>query len=257
MKTLEQLPNELKNLKNEVSKLYYKGDLSLLKRKKVAIVGSRRAINYTKNQTYLLANKLSKKGIVVVSGAALGVDALAHRGAGSKNTIAVVASGLKHRYPKTNKNLIADIEQNGLVISRFEPDFLATPWSFVVRNEIIVALSDVVIITQADLNSGSLRSAEFALEHGKEIFVLPHRIGDSEGTNRLLRDGLAKCIYDIDEFVSSFDSSEDKKMMQDEFYQFCSNFPTVEEAVKLFGDRVFEAELSGDIVIENSLIRLA
>ncbi len=257
MKTLNQLPNELKNLNDDISKLYYKGDLSLLKRKKVAIVGSRRALNYTKNQTYLLANKLSAQGVVIVSGAALGVDAISHRGAGSKNTIAVVASGLHHRYPKTNANLIAEIEQNGLVLSRFEPDFLATPWSFVVRNEIIVALGDVVIITQADLNSGSLRSAEFAIKHNKEIFVLPHRLGDSEGTNRLLKDGFAKCIYDIDDFVSNFKDTKEREVIKDEFYQFCSNFPTVEEAVKLFGERVFEAELNGDIIIENSLIRLA
>jgi len=258
MKILKQIPNELKELKTPVKKLYYKGDISLLKNPKVAIVGSRRPISYTKNITFELSKKLSNAGICIVSGAAMGVDALAHQGAKSHNTIAVMGNGLHHRYPKVNKNLIEKIEQNGLTLSIFEPDFIATPWSFVVRNEIIVALSRAVIISQADLNSGSMRSAEFALKHNKPIYVFPHRLNESQGTNKLLEEGLATAIYDIDDFVKTFDEiMEKKEIKSDEFYEFCKNFPRYEDALKLFGDRVFEEELEGNIIVQNGIVRLA
>ena len=258
MKILNQIPSELKELKTPLEKLYYKGDISLLDKPKVAIVGSRRPINYTKNVTFELAKKLSNRGICIVSGAAMGVDAIAHQGAKSDNTIAVMGNGLHHKYPKVNKNLIENIEQNGLVLSMFEPDFIATPWSFVVRNEIIIALSEVVIITQADIKSGSMKSAEFALKHNKPIYVLPHRLNESKGTNLLLKDGLATAIYDIDTFVKTFgNAKETQEMINDEFYQFCKNFPRYEDAIKLFGDRVFEEELEGNIVVQNGKIRLA
>ena len=258
MKILNQIPSELKELKTPLEKLYYKGDISLLKKHKVAIVGSRRPINYTKNVTFELAKKLSNRGICIVSGAAMGVDAIAHQGAKSDNTIAVMGNGLHHKYPKVNKNLIENIEQNGLVLSMFEPDFIATPWSFVVRNEIIIALSEVVIITQADIKSGSMKSAEFALKHNKPIYVLPHRLNESKGTNLLLKDGLATAIYDIDTFVKTFgNAKETQEMINDEFYQFCKNFPRYEDAIKLFGDRVFEEEIEGNIVVQNGKIRLA
>ncbi len=258
MKILNQIPSELKELKTPLKKLYYKGDISLLKKHKIAIVGSRRPINYTKNVTFELAKKLSNRGICIVSGAAMGVDAIAHQGAKSDNTIAVMGNGLHHKYPKINKNLIESIEQNGLVLSMFEPDFIATTWSFVVRNEIIIALSEAVIITQADIKSGSMKSAEFALKHNKPIYVLPHRLNESKGTNRLLKDGLATAIYDIDTFVKTFGSTkETQEIINDEFYQFCKNFPRYEDAIKLFGDRVFEEELEGNIVVQNGKIRLA
>lgn len=256
MQILKQIPSELQDLKVPVEKLYYKGNIELLKKRKIAIVGSRRPINYTKVFTYELAKKLANVRVCILSGAAMGVDALAHQGAGSSNTIAVTGSGLNHRYPKVNKNIIEEIEKNGLVISRFEPDFKATPWSFVIRNEIIVALSEAVIITQADLKSGSLRSAEFAMKHNKPIYVLPHRIDESKGTNQLLKDALATPIYDIDEFVKTFGATEETELKKDEFYEFCKNFPRYEDALKIYGDRVFEAELDGKILIENGRVRL-
>ncbi len=255
MQVLKQIPNELESLKTPLKKLYYKGDISLLEKRKIAIVGSRRPINYTKTITYELAKKLSDSGICIVSGAAMGVDVIAHRGAGSANTIAVMGNGLYHRYPKINNNTIKEMEENGLVISRFEPDFKATAWSFVVRNEIIVALSEAIIITQADLKSGSLRSAEFALKHDKPIYVLPHRLNESKGTNLLLKEGKAIAIYDIDEFVKKFDTKKDIKIEKDEFYEFCKNFPRYEDALKLYGDKVFEAELEGKIVVQNGKVR--
>ena len=228
--------------------IWYIGNKELLNRKKVSIVGTRRPTNYTKDYTHKLANALSKRGVIVVSGAAMGVDAIAHRGAGINNTIAVVANGLDIKYPAVNKKLIEGIEKEGLILSLFEPGFRATKWSFVVRNELVVALGDILIVTEADLNSGSLRSVEYALKMNKEIFVLPHRIGESLGTNQLLKDGLAKPIYDIEEFANQFGTLEQKS---DSFIEFIKTTPTLDQALKEYGDRVYEAELEGIISIEN------
>ena len=118
----------------------YLGNLELLDRPKVSIVGSRRASQYAKETTFSLARGFAKRGWVVVSGAAMGIDAMAHRGAGAQNTIAVLPCGIKERYPKVNARLIDEIAKEGLVVSQFEPSFKATPWSFVVRNELVVGL---------------------------------------------------------------------------------------------------------------------
>lgn len=243
-------------MKKYPKELFYKGNLTLLKRPKVAIVGSRRLSNYTREFTYILAKALVQRGVCIVSGAAMGVDAVAHMGAGAENTIAVVANGLDIRYPVINTTLIASIEEEGLVLSQFNDGFRATSWSFVVRNELVVALGDILIVTEAELDSGSMRSVEFALRMGKEIYVLPHRLGESAGTNRLLQEGKAKCITDIDAFVSRFGDATNVKIEKDDFFYFCQSSPTFDETLDKFGDKVYEAELEGHITIHNGIVRL-
>lgn len=189
----ETIP-ELNLMKKYPKELYAIGNQELLKRPKVSIVGTRRPSNYTKQFTYALAQALSKRGVTIVSGVAMGVDAIAHHASKPENSIAVVANSLDIRYPAINKNLIEAIERHGLMLSQFPATFKATPWSFVVRNELVVALGDVLIVTEADENSGSMRSVEFALKMGKKIYVLPQRLDDSRGTTRLLEKGLATPI---------------------------------------------------------------
>ncbi|WP_236587019.1 DNA-processing protein DprA [Nitratiruptor sp. YY09-18] len=227
-------------------KYHYRGNLALLKRPKIAIVGSRRPNNYTKTMTLKLAATLARSGKVIVSGGAMGTDAFAHRGAGAQNTIAVLGSGIDILYPATNRELLQVIGQEGLLLSEFAKDFRPTKWSFVVRNKSVVALGEYLIITQADRSSGSMRSAEIALEMGKKIYVLPHRIGESEGTNDLVRQGLAEVIWDIDEFCGG---GED-----DPFIKYLQSSPSYEEAVSKWGEKVYEAEIEGLIEIENNTI---
>ncbi|MBU0633127.1 DNA-protecting protein DprA [bacterium] len=248
--------HELDSMKSYPQMLYYKGKRDLLSRRKISIIGSRRPNQYVQSITYKIANELSKLGVVVVSGVAMGVDAIAHKGAGSENTIAVLPCGIDLRYPAINRSLLESIEQKGLSMSQFEPAFQATNWSFVVRNELVVSLGEVLIVTQADLNSGSMRSVEFALEMGKEIYVLPHRLGESEGTNGLLEKGLAKVIYDIDAFVTEFADVKRHDVLQDEFLEFCKTDPFYDEAMLKYKDRVFEAELEGQIRVQNGKIYL-
>jgi len=247
---------ELDAMKKYPPELFYKGNLSLLKRPKVAMVGTRRPMNYTREYTYKLARALAARGVCVVSGAAMGVDGIAHEGAGPENTIAVVANGLNIRYPAVHNGLIASIEEKGLVLSQFKEGFSATGWSFVVRNELVVALGDILIVTEADLASGSMRSVEYALKMGREIFVLPHRLGESQGTNGLLQEGKATAITDVEAFASRFGTSVETTIEKDEFFYFCQTMPTFDQTVAKFGARVYEAELEGTIVIENGYVKL-
>ncbi len=252
---VESIP-ELDVMKKYPTQLFYEGNLSLLKRPKVSIVGTRRPSNYTRQFTYSLSKALAKRGVCVVSGAAMGVDTIAHEGAGFENTIAVVANGLDIRYPVINQLLIESIEQQGLMLSQFNDGFRATGWSFVVRNELVVALGDILIVTEADLNSGSMRSVEYALKMKKEIWVLPHRLDESLGTNQLLLDGKAQLIHDIETFVSRFGQAVESNILKDDFFYFCQRSPTFDETVKKFGDKVYEAELEGVVTIHNGIVIL-
>ena len=254
MQKLQEEIVELKSMNKRPSHLYYEGNLELLKQQKISIVGTRKPSTYSRNLTTRLASLASKSGVCVVSGGAMGIDAVAHKGAGSSNTIAVLPCGIDIKYPAVNKNLLFDIEKKGLLLSQFDEGFRATPWSFVVRNELVVALGDVLVVAEAEVGSGSMRSVEFALKMGKKIFVFPQRLGESGATNKLLEEGKAESIYDINEFVARFAPKEISHAKGNEFLEFCKTNPTYEDVMKKYPDRVFEAELNGDIVVQNGKV---
>ncbi len=254
--TIKQNIEALICMKKYPQTLQYSGNLALLEKKKISIVGSRKPSQYTKMMTHNLSLALSKAGICIVSGGAMGVDAIAHNGAKSSNTIAVLPNGLNHKYPAINKNLLSSIEKEGLLLSQFDDDFKATPWSFVVRNELVVALGDVLVVSEAELGSGSMRSIEFALEMGKKIYVLAHRIGESSATNRLLMDGQAEAIYDIEHFVTQISGINSSDNVEDEFTEFCKTSPTYDDAIALYGEKLFEYELDGIIEIRHGRVIL-
>ena len=246
---------ELEAMKKYPQKLFFLGDTSLLQRKKISIVGSRKPNQYARNMTAMLSKKLSLTGVCIVSGGAIGVDAISHKSAGAENTIVVSATGLDKRYPAINAKLIEEVEQKGLVLSQFQEGTPSTKYNFVLRNEVVVALGDILIVTYADLNSGTMRSVEYAQKMGKEIYVLAHRIGESEATNRLAQNAKATVIYDIDAFVSLFSDATLKiTKNEDDFLEFCSQNPTYEETLNKFPTRVFEAELSGEIEVKNGVV---
>jgi len=217
--------------------LYYKGDTELLNKPKIAIVGSRRAGKYAKEVTKTLAGRLSKK-YVIVSGGALGIDKAAHEGA-FPNTIFVSPSSLDIIYPKSNKNLIENIYKNALAISEYEKNFAPFKHTFLQRNRIIVKISDFVIIAEAELKSGSMRSFEWAREFGKKVYVLPHRLGESSGTRHLAQKGLAEVIWDIDEFCNNLGIEEKSTVLG------------LNEALDKYGNILYEMELEGKVEIKN------
>ena len=246
--------DELTSMKKYPDELFYIGNTKLLNKQKVSIVGTRRPNSYTKEFTYKLASKLSDTNICIVSGAAMGVDSMAHQGAKSNNTIAVVANGLDIRYPSVNKNLIIDIEKNGLIISAYKEKEKARNYTFVLRNEIVVALGNILIVTEADINSGSLTSVEYALKMGKKVYTLPHRLNESLGTQELLKKGLIEAIYDIDKFIETISGKTLKTENSDEVLNYCKSNPTYEEAMNKFANKIFEYELEGKIKIENGRV---
>jgi len=245
MDMLEVLPKSLKELPKPPSKLYFKGDVGLLDLRKVAIVGSRRPNSYTRGAVLRLAKALSLRGVVVVSGGAMGVDAFAHEGA-FPNTIAVTATGLNIFYPKVNEKLLKSIYKEALALSEYPPDTKARNYSFIERNRIVVGLSEAVVIAQADLKSGSMQSAKIALKLKKPLFVLPQRLGESDGTNHLLAKNQAKIIDDIDAFANQFGVV---KKQNDPLIEFCKKEPSLQKALLEFGLRVYEYELEGKIKI--------
>lgn len=250
---IEDIPSNLLNIKNPPKRLYYKGKLELLQQKKVAIVGSRLPNQYTKKAVTELASKLSQAGLCVVSGGALGVDIIAHQAA-IPHTIAVFANSLDIIYPIQNRKVIERIYTEGLALSEHREQKSPNRYDFVLRNRIVTGISDVVVIAQADLNSGSIRSAEHAIRQGKEIFVLPHRLGESEGTHLLALNKVAKNIESIDSFLEYLGvnrtqkSSNELKKLDGMSY---------EEAYRALKERVFELELKGEISIVDGVVRVS
>ena len=230
----------IKQIKYKDFELFYKGNTELLDKPKIAIVGSRKASKYTKEITFLLAKKLSKK-FTIISGGALGVDTEAHRGA-YPNTIFVSPSSLDIIYPKSNETLIKNIYKNSLAISEYEKNYRPHKYTFLQRNRIIVALSEFVIITEADKKSGSMRSFEWAKEYNKKVFVLPHRINESSGTRYLASTNQAEVIWDIDEFCKNLGIEDNQKILN------------LNEALKKYGTQLYEMELDGKVNIKNGKV---
>lgn len=195
-----------------IDKLYYIGKLPEVRKPTVAIVGTRKPTSYGREATMQLADALAKRGVVVVSGLALGVDAIAHKAAVDADgiTIAVQANGLDKLYPSTNKALADQIiNTGGAIISEYEAGMPSLPHNFLERNRIVSGIADVVIITEAARRSGTLNTAAHALLQGKDLYVLPGPITSpmSAGCNYLLSKG-AQPIINIEEFIENFPPSE-------------------------------------------------
>lgn len=159
--------------------------------KRVAIVGARRVDIYGEKITSLFAGHLAHGGCTIISGGAIGVDAIAHRAAlkVSGSTIAVLGTGIDVTYPMDNRNLFAEIIANGgVLVSQFPPGVKALRKNFQIRNRLIAGLADAVLVTRASSNSGSLGTARYAREIGRPVFAVPGNIIDdlSAGTNGML-----------------------------------------------------------------------
>lgn len=184
----------ISTIANSPTKLHYIGALPEARRPAIAIIGTRKPTRYGVEVTHRLAYDLAKRGIVIISGMALGVDGIAHRAAleAGGTTIAVLGNGLDEFYPKSHRQLAEDIiSKGGAVMSEFDPDVPAYPANFLQRNRIVSGLSDAILITEAAAKSGTLNTAGHALEQGKEIFAVPGNITSplSAGCNGLLRQG--------------------------------------------------------------------
>ena len=186
-------PAALLDLDHPPDPLWARGDLTILDRPRVAIVGTRRATVYAERVTRELARSLAQAGACVISGLARGVDAAAHRGALDVDgaTCAVLGTGLDLVYPKGHAALQADIAMRGLLLSEQAPSNAAHGGSFPQRNRIIAALASVTIVVEAGVKSGALITSDHAIALGRTVAAVPGPIDvpQSQGSNMLIRDG--------------------------------------------------------------------
>lgn len=201
----DEYPDLLKEIFQPPWVIYAKGDLSLLVNKpKLAVVGARQATEYSRKSIEYLFPNLIKNDVIIVSGLASGVDSIAHRVAIqlSGKTIGVIAGGFYHIYPKENKNLALFMMRNHLVISEYPPHVRPSKWQFPMRNRIISGISSGTLIIEAKRRSGSLITANYALNEGREVFAVPGNIQSpsSIGTNELIQQG-AKLVMNSSDIL--------------------------------------------------------
>lgn len=187
-------PEALRNLSDPPALLYYQGDLDCLMGRCIGIVGTRKAAPNTLEATRQIAAELSRAGVTIVSGLAMGIDTAAHLGCldGGSPTVALLASGLDVDYPICNGELKRRIiKEGGLVLSEYSPGTPAISWHFPVRNRLIAGLSKALVMMEAQIRSGSMTTVHHALDQGKDVYAYPGNIGSewAAGAHQLLRDG--------------------------------------------------------------------
>lgn len=207
-------PAGLKHIYDYPLSLFYKGGLPGAN-PCVAVVGSRNATNYGKDMTRYIVSELAKRGVDIISGMALGIDAVAHRTAleyGAK-TYAVLGCGVNICYPKENYDIYEaiSVEKNGGIVSEFPLGTSPLAHLFPMRNRLISGLADIVLIIEARERSGSLITANMANDQGKLVYALPGRITDplSRGCNNLISNG-ASILTKVDDIIESLGMIIDK-----------------------------------------------
>mgnify|MGYP000854733921 FL=1 len=198
----DEYPEMLKYIPDPPLVLYVRG--SIPKANMVAVVGSRKASGYGIETAFKIASELALSDIVIISGMARGIDTAAHSGAldaGGK-TVAVLGCGVDIVYPPENHGIMERIIKSGAVISEFPPGSPPSPFNFPSRNRIISGMSIGTLVVEAGMKSGSLITANYALEQGRDVFAIPGNINsfNSMGTNRLIKDG-AKIVLDSEDIL--------------------------------------------------------
>lgn len=221
-KTEEGYPKNLLQLPDAPSRLYVLGELPDPMRPAIAIVGARNCSSYGKNMAYEYARILTQRGIQVISGLARGVDAAAHAGAlaaGGK-TYGVMGCGVDFCYPTSSRKLYHVMQQQGGILSEFAPGTPPLSYHFPLRNRIISGLSGAILVVEAKEKSGSLITADAALEQGRTVFALPGRAGDllSEGCNRLIYQG-AIPAWKPEIILEEMEWTGKKEIIQEDFTQ--------------------------------------
>lgn len=220
MVTLEEeaFPRRLLALSDCPYALFYKGTLPAEQKKSAAIVGARGCSSYGRAVGLALGEKLSACGVNIISGMAYGIDSFGHWGAlraGGK-TYAVFGCGPDVCYPQSGRQLYEKIQEEGAILSEYPPKTKPAAGQFPARNRIISALSDVIIVVEAKKKSGSLITADFALEQGKEIYAVPGRMDDalSAGCNALIAQG-GGIVLSADDLLAELGISPEKSTHPD------------------------------------------
>ena len=209
-------PECLKEISNPPLKLYYKGNLDLLKEERlIAVVGTRNPSSYGKLCCEYMVKKMSRANITIVSGFAKGIDSIAHKTSllTDGKTIAVIASGLDIVYPASNLSLYREIEEKGLILSEYEAGVKPFKSNFPQRNRIIAGLSRGTIVVESKDRGGSLITADLALEFNRDVYAVPGDVFSeySKGCNNLIRDSRAKSLSNINELLEDYSWEVEEK----------------------------------------------
>ena len=201
----KEFPDKLRHIPNPPQQLFCVGDIGLLQEKSAGVVGSRKYTMYGKSVATMVGRSFAMSGIPLVSGLAYGIDGFAHEGVLQVDGkgIGVLGSGLRMMSPAKNRKLMFDLlDAGGLVVSEYEPEFPAEAWSFPARNRIISGLSEILIVVEANHNSGALITAQHANEQGRIVYAVPGNINSqfSLGSNLLIRDGAIPLVV-IDDAI--------------------------------------------------------
>ena len=209
-------PECLKEISNPPLKLYYKGNLDLLKEERlIAVVGTRNPSSYGKLCCEYMVKKMTSANITIVSGFAKGIDSIAHKTSllTDGKTIAVIASGLDIVYPASNLSLYREIEEKGLILSEYEAGVKPFKGNFPQRNRIIAGLSKGTIVVESKNRGGSLITADLALEFNRDVYAVPGDVFSeySRGCNNLIRDSRAKSLSNINELLEDYSWEVEEK----------------------------------------------
>ncbi len=192
----EEYPQELRNIYHAPPVLFARGNMDLLRERKVAIVGTRKPTQYGLKMAYRFASELSEAGVVIVSGGAVGIDARAHEGA-MPRTIVVLGSGIDHLYPRSNLPLFRKVlKSGGLIISQFPMGTGPSKETFPVRNLTIAGMSLAVLMVEGTQDSGALITARYAFDFDREVFTVPNRVDVPQGKGPyvLIRENVARVV---------------------------------------------------------------
>jgi len=216
-----EYPKRLENLSQPPEVLYCKGNIELLTRSAVSIVGTRKCTRYGIDVAKRFAKVFAENGLAVVSGLADGIDTAAHQGAGEQNTIAVLGNGVNHFYPTTNRKLQERIGEKGLLVSEYLPNDNGHKFYFPQRNRIVAALSQALLIVEADNKSGTMITKDFALNLGLDVFAVPGPVTNvqSRGTNGLIKQAACACACEPADVLQSFGVAQKSKAQKNEMVQ--------------------------------------
>ena len=217
-------PQCLKEISNPPLKLYYKGNLDLLKEERlIAVVGTRNPSSYGKLCCEYMVKKMTSANITVVSGFAKGIDSIAHKTSllTDGKTIAVIASGLDIVYPASNLSLYREIEEKRLILSEYEAGVKPFKSNFPQRNRIIAGLSKGTIVVESKNRGGSLITADLALEFNRDVYAVPGDVFSeySKGCNNLIRDSRAKSLSNINELLKDYSWEIEEKNDNNKYTQ--------------------------------------
>ncbi|HXQ26601.1 MAG TPA: DNA-processing protein DprA [Candidatus Acidoferrales bacterium] len=256
-----EYPARLREIYDPPPLLYVKGNIELLNRHMISIVGARRPTPYGNQMAERLSKDLADRGLVVTSGLARGIDASAHKGAlasAAGGTIGVLGCGIDVIYPKENKKIFEQIEQRGAIISEFPLGTFPAPQNFPIRNRILAGMALGVVVVEGQQYSGSLITARLAMEFGREVFGVPGNATQpsSFGPNQLIKQG-AKLVTGWEDVVEELPTPVRAELMPVESISHEERAALVEESLapaekRLYGLLSVDEACHVDDLVERS-----